>query len=191
MADSAHITEPAHEHTTTTQAHAAHGAGDPAAVNPMEVSGQMVVWTWIVFTIMLVVLYKVAWKPILAVLDKREKDIQDSIDNAVKVKEELDSIQEVRANTIAEADAKSKAVLEAARKGAHEQAQVIEGQAREEAQIITENAHREIETHRAAAEDTLRVESAHWARELAGKLIDENLDDEKNRALTDRLIKEL
>lgn len=191
MADSAHTTEHAHNPNELIETHAVHEQDPHAEVNPMEVSGQMVVWTWIVFAIMLAVLYKVAWKPILSVLDKREKDIQDSIDNAVKVREELDAIEDVRANTIAEADAKSKAVLEAARKGAHDQALVIEGKARDEALIITENAHREIETHRAAAEDTLRLESAQWARELAGKLINENLDDEKNRALTDKLIKEL
>ena len=191
MADSAQPTEHPRNLAETIEAHAVHAQDHHAEVNPMAVSGQMVIWTWVVFALVLIVLYKVAWKPILAVLDKREEDIQDSIDNAAKVKEELDSIEEVRAKTIADADAKSKAVLEAARKGAHEQAQVIEARAREEAQIMAENASREIQTSRAKAEDSLRVESAEWARELAGKLISANLDDEKNRALTDKLIQEL
>jgi F-type H+-transporting ATPase subunit b len=157
----------------------------------MEISGQMVVWTWVVFALMLLVLYKVAWKPILAALDAREKEIQDSIDHAEKVRQELAGIEDVRAKTIADADEKAKAVLDAARKGAQEQARIIEAKAREEAQIMAENAKREIDTSRAKAEDQLRIESAAWARELAGKLIEANLDDAKNRALTDRLIQEL
>ena len=56
---------------------------------------------------------------------------------------------------------------------------------------MTENAKREIDTSRAKAEDELRIQSAAWARELAARLIEANLDDEKNRALTDRLIQEL
>lgn len=191
MADSEHNTEPTHDLTPTTQAHTAPANDGHTEVNPMEISGQMVLWTWIVFAVMLVVLYKLAWKPILAALDAREKDIQDSIDHATELREELDDIENVRAKTIADADEKSRAVLEAARKGAKEQARIIEAQAREEAQIMAENASREIETSRARAEDALRIESAAWARELAGKLIDENLDDEKNRALTDQLIRDL
>ena len=179
--------EPTHGLTATTQVPAdAH-----AEVNPMEISGQMVVWTWVVFAIMLFVLYKVAWKPILARLDEREKDIQDSIDHANQLREELAGIEAVRTKTIAEADEKAKAILDAARKGAQEQARIIETKAREEAQIMVENAKREIDNSRAKAEDALRTESAAWARELAGRLLDANLDDEKNRALTDKLIQEL
>lgn len=191
MADSEQIPEPSHDLTATVPTHAVQGTADSGDINPLEISSQMVLWTWILFGVMLIVLYKVAWKPILGALDEREKGIQDTIDNAAKVREELDAIEETRAKIIAEADEKSKAVLEAARKGAREQAGLIESKAREEAQIITENASREIEISRARAEDALRRESAQWARELAGKLIDANLDDEKNRALTDRLIEEM
>jgi F-type H+-transporting ATPase subunit b len=191
MADPAHNTDAEYDFTATVETQDPHGGEAHGDINPMEISGQMVVWTWIVFAIMLLVLYKVAWKPILAVLDQREKDIQDSIDNAARIREEMDSIEEKRAQIIGAADDKSKAVLEAARKGAHEQARVIEAKAREEAQILMENATREIEIKRGKAEESLRTESAAWARELAGKLIDANLDDEKNRALSDKLIQEL
>lgn len=187
MADSAHSTETTHDLTATTTA----PHDDHAPANPLEVSGQMVLWTWILFAVMLVVLYRIAWKPILSTLDKREKDIQDSMDNAVRILEELDSIDAKRAEIIAKADEKSKAILEAARKGAQEQARTIEAKAHDAAQIQMENANREIESKRAKAAESLRVESAAWARELAGKLIEANLDSKKNRALTDKLIQEL
>ena len=191
MADPAHSTANEYDFTATTEPHAAHAGEGHGDTNPMEISGQMVIWTWVVFVLVLIVLNKVAWKPILSALDKREKDIQDSIDNAEHIRQELDGIEEKRAQIIGAADEKSKAVLEAARKGAQEQARTIEAKAREEVQILMENASREIEASRAKAEDSLRTESAAWARELAGKLIEANLDDDKNRALTDKLIQEL
>jgi F-type H+-transporting ATPase subunit b len=189
MADSAHKTEPSHDLVETIHAHTAHE--NHGEINPMEISGQMVIWTWVLFIITLGALYKVAWKPILGALDKREEEIQDSIDNAEVLRQEMAELEAVKAKQLAESDEQSKKILEKARKGAHEQAHLIEEKARDEASILTENAHRDIETSRALAEDSLRLESAAWARELAGKLIDENLDDEKNRALTDKLIAEL
>jgi F-type H+-transporting ATPase subunit b len=191
MADSAHKTEPTHDLTESTQAHIGQGQDSHVEINPMEISGQMVVWTWVLFFITLGALYKVAWKPILGALDKREEEIQESLDNAEVLREEMAALEAVKAKQLAEADEKSRRMLEAAKKGAQEHAHSIEEKARDEAAILTENAHRDIETSRALAEDSLRLESAAWARELAGKLIDENLDDDKNRALTDKLIGEL
>lgn len=191
MADSAHKTEPTHGLTESTQAHTAQVHDEHVEINPMEISGQMVVWTWVLFAITLGALYKIAWKPILSKLDEREQDIQESMDNAETLRQEMADLEAVKAQQLADADETSKKVLDTARRGALEQARLIEEKARDEAQILTENAHRDIETSRALAEDSLRIESAAWARDLAGKLIEENLDDDKNRALTDQLIEGL
>ena len=191
MADSAHKTEPTHDLVESTQAHSGQGHDAHAEINPMEISGQMVIWTWVLFFITLGALYKVAWKPILGALDKREEEIQESIDNAEVLRQEMAELEAVKAKQLAEADEQSKKILEIARMGAQEQAAAIEEKARDEAAILTENAHRDIDVSRALAEDELRIKSAEWARKLAAKLIDENLDDEKNRALTDKLIEEL
>ena len=185
MADNVH-SKPSASHESQVHVEQAHGAA-----SPIDVSPQMVGWTWIVFGLMVVVLYKIAWKPILAALDQREKDIQDSIDNTEKVREELAGIDQLRSETISEADEKSRSILDAARQGAQEQARVIETKAREDAQIIQENASRDIETARAKAEAALKLESGDWAVELAGKILGENLDNTKNRSLTDRLVEEL
>ena len=56
---------------------------------------------------------------------------------------------------------------------------------------MIENASREINAVRDKAQASLRRESAEVAIELAGKIIDENLDNEKNRALTEKLISEI
>ena len=71
MADSAHKTEVSHDPAETTQAHVGHGQDAHAEINPMEISGQMVVWTWVLFFIKLGALYKLAWKPILGAREKR------------------------------------------------------------------------------------------------------------------------
>ncbi|WP_372796266.1 F0F1 ATP synthase subunit B [Pontiella sp.] len=191
MADSAHNSEQSKGLAQVIESHAVHEGDHHGEVNPMEISGGMVIWTWVLFAITLLALYKIAWKPILGALDKREEEIQESIDNAEKLRREIDGLEAFKAEKIGQAEDEAKAIMETGRKAAHEQARVIQEKAQDEALILTENAHRDIESSRATAEEALRIESAQWARELAGKLIDANLDDEKNRALTDKLIQEL
>ena len=52
----------------------------------------MMIWAWITFGVLLFILYKVAWKPILSNIDKREKTIQESLDKAQKAQEEAESL---------------------------------------------------------------------------------------------------
>ena len=146
---------------------------------PTFVDGQMLILVWVVFGLMAAILGKLLWKPIIQALDDRAQKIDQSIDNAARIE------------IIAEADAKAKEIIETARRAAVDGARTIESKAREEAQIMIENASREINAVRDKAQASLRRESAEVAIELAGKIIDENLDNEKNRNLTEKLISEI
>lgn len=191
----------------TADAHGHESHGDPAhqahesvpasghdaqgEVNVAEIQGQMVIWTWVVFIVVAVVLYRVAWKPILAALAEREEKIQRALDDARTAREQVEQIEATRESLIAEADAKAKEIVAEARQGAVAAAQVIETKAREEAQILLENAQREIRTSLEKAEATLRQEMAEFAVLLSSKLVQENLDTPKNQALVNKLIEEL
>lgn len=172
------------------EAHAdPHGGGHPPG--PMDPSLPMFLWTLGTFTAMAFVLAKFAWKPILAGLEEREKDIRDSVDNADRIKEELASIDGKRSEILGAADDQAKSIVSRARRAGVEAERVIQEKAREEAAILLENARREIQTAQDKAAASLKRESVETAISLAGKLIGESLDDEKNRQLTDRLIGEL
>ena len=151
----------------------------------------IVILTWLAFVILLVILKKYAWQPILSALDAREAAIRKSIEDADRAKEELNKINETRAQMIAEAEHKAREMLEQARKAAVEAAKMIEQKARSEGQILVENALREIKAEKEKAQASFRSESVHLVVELASKLIQENLDTKKNRELVDKLVKEI
>ena len=166
--------------------------GDAHAQPPMiDVSVTMMIWTWAAFGILFFILYKKAFKPILAALDQREESIRKSVDEADEIKRTLEEIKSTQEGMLAEADAKAKDVVMQSRAAATEAARVIERKAKDDAQIVLENAQREIKTIRDKAEASLKRDSAEMAIALAGKIIAENLDDERNRNLTDKLISEL
>lgn len=169
----------------------ASGGGEGGDVNLVELNQQMAFWTWLTFALLLAVLYGFAWKPILAALEKRETDIRDAVENAERLKRETEQMHQAREKTIAEADQKAKDIVTAARAAALEASKVIQDKARDEAKIMLDNAQSDIEAAKAKAEFQLRREAADLVVRLGSVLIGENLDDPKNRALVDRLIKEM
>lgn len=151
----------------------------------------MVLLTWVTFFLLLAVLYKFAWKPILNILDEREESIRKSLEDVDRIKNELEGLDAKCTQLIAEADRKATEAIGRSRKAAKEAANIIENKARQEAQISLENALRDIKEETQKARVKLREESAQIAVGLAGKLIEENIDADKNRSLINSFIKKL
>ena len=184
------MADPIHpEAVSASLEHPAASAEGHGMPNPIQVSGPMMGLTWLTFGLLAAVLYKVAWKPILHALDKREADIRLALEEAQKTRAEYTRIEEKRRQLVDEADAKAKDIVNQARQAAVEAAAVIENKAREEAHILLENARREIRTAHQKALADLRQESADLAIGLSRKIIGESLDEKKSRDLVDRLIK--
>ena len=157
--------------------------------SPFTVDTQMIFLTWVTFILLLIILYKFAWKPLLMVLDNREKMIRQAVEDADKVKLEWQQIAQKQEQLIKEAENKAKDIIQQSRQAALEAAKIINDKAKEESKILIENAVREIKEESETAKAALKKTSAEVAVALAGKLINENLNDEKNRKLVDQLIK--
>lgn len=179
------------DHVETVAHTEAHGDGHHEAGSPMDVSGEMFVWTLGTFIVMGFLLTKLAWKPILQGLDEREQNIRDSVENAEKIQVELASIDGQRSEIISAADEKAKGIVERARRAGKEAERVLKDKAKEDATILVENAERQIRTARDKAAADLRRDSVDMTLELTGKLIGETMDDDRHRALTDKLISEM
>ena len=173
---------------------AAAAAADPLAhkqAGLLDLDLTVVVLTWGTFFLLLGILYKFAWKPILQGLEQREEGIRKAVEEAEKTHAEYEKIEETRKQLISEAQDKAKEIVEQSRKAAINAAKAIEQKTKEQAEIVLENAQREIRSEKEKAEASLKEESARIAVALAGKIIEENLDNERHKKLVDRLIKEI
>ncbi len=157
----------------------------------MDPHATMLILTWITFFALLAILQKFAWKPILNGLEKREEDIRKSIEYVDQLKNELAQIDNKRSQILTEAAHKAKEVVDQSRKAAIEAANTIQQKAREESKILVENAQREMKESIEKARADLKEETAHMVISLASKLIQENLDKEKNQKLVSQLIKQI
>ena len=172
-----------------TNVHAASPAEVESALLNPDVS--MVILTWVTFLVLSVVLYKFAWDPILKALDAREESLRRAVEDADRVKAELARMDEAYKQFIREAEIKAREIIDDARKAATRAAHAVEQRGKEEAGILLENARRDIQRETEKARTILREESARLAVDLAGKLIEKNLDTEGNRKLVRKLMVEV
>ena len=157
----------------------------------MQLNPGMTFWTIVTFVVVLVVLRLTAWKPILSIIEERERTIGDALDAAKKEREEAERAlaeqKEAIANArreAAELIRKNQAEVEAAREAALERAKA-------EADKLLADAQRTIAEERAKAVAEIRAVAVDLAIQAAGKLIEANLDEEKQRKLAEDFLQKL
>ena len=169
-----------------TQQEVSHG--QPSLFSP---EFNLIFLTWVTFFILLAVLYKFAWRPILTLLDQREENIRRSVEEAEKIRQEFLKIEETRKRILIEADTKAKDIVQQSRKSAINAAKVIDDKAKEEAQLLIENARTEIKAEFDRSRSILRRQSADLAVAFSQKLLKKELDEKRQSELLSELIKEV
>ena len=151
----------------------------------------LMVWTVVVFLFTLVVLRKIAWKPLLSALDAREKKIQDALEQAQRAQREAEeAIAENRRRTD-EAIRKSEAIFQQARQDAERTRQQLLEEAKSESRRLVEQGMRRLEAEQRAALQEIRQVAADLAIQAAGRLIQSSLTDQQQRELIDQFLREV
>ena len=165
---------------------AAAGHEEAAAANPLVVDPDLAIWTGIIFLVLLVVLGKFAWPPIVEALEQRERRIADQIAAAEAKHEEAKQILAQHEARLASAADEVRALLEEARRDAeHTKAQIV-AEARQAAQTEHDRALRDVQQATDVAMKQLAETSAVLAIQLASKVVQEEISP----AQQDRLVRE-
>jgi F-type H+-transporting ATPase subunit b len=151
----------------------------------------LIIWTIITFCLVLIILKKFAWGPLLEALDTREEGIKDALERADRAKEEAQEALQENQKLLDTARSEARQIVQDARGAADKVGQDIVDKAQEKSQQLEEQARRTIENEKQAALTALRQEVADLAVQAAGSIIDANLDTEQNRKLVDDLINKI
>ena len=149
----------------------------------LSVNPGLIIWTIVIFVLLLILLRKIAWTPLLGALNTREESIKNSLDNAEKLKKEAEELIEQNKKNLAEANAKSMEIINQAKEVANKLGDELKQKANEDAQKIIEQAKAEIEQQKNSAMDDLKDKISDIAIEAAEKIISESLDKEKQKKL--------
>jgi F-type H+-transporting ATPase subunit b len=152
----------------------------------------LILWQTFVFLLLVLLLAKFAWKPILGSLKEREESIQQALDSAENAKIEMAALKSDNEKLLREAREERDKILREAREAAnrlHDQAQA---DAKKNADKIIEDAKAIIQTEKNAALRDVKSQVAMFSLEIAEKLIKNNLKDDKaQRDLAETFIKDL
>ncbi len=150
-----------------------------------------VLWTLLVFGLVLFVLGKYAWGPVLSNLQAREKFIHDSLEQAKRDRDEAEARLREYHDKLVEARTEATEIVEEGRRDAEVVAQRVKDEAQSEAEKMLERAKREIDIARVTAVKELYTVSGNLATEIAGRIVGRELKSEDHERLIRDSIAEL
>jgi F-type H+-transporting ATPase subunit b len=152
----------------------------------------LIIWQLIIFVLLVFLLGKLAWKPILSSLKEREESIQSALDQAEKAKVEMAALKADNEKLLKEAREERDKILRDARTAANRMQEEAQAAAKKSADRIIEDAKAVIQTEKQNALRDVRAQVAAFSLDIAEKLIKKNLTDDKTqKELVDSLIKDL
>ena len=157
----------------------------------VEVNPGLIIWTVVTFLVLLFILKRVAWKPILSALDQRETAIKDSLEKAEKAKEEAQKVLQENQASLLKAEEESKKIIEQSRQYAEKLKDQMIKESKEQAQKIVDDASAQIDQKKEAAFNELKTKVAEIAIQAAEKILHENLNKDSNKKLVDRYIQDI
>lgn len=159
--------------------------------NLLAVHPGLTFWTIVTFIVAVVILRFTAWKPIVSMLDEREKTIREAIEGAKRERLEAERLLAEQKTAVADARReaaelirKNQADVEAAREKALEQAKA-------DADAMLVQARRTIDEERTKAVAELKLVAVDLALAAAGKLLEVNLDEQKQRKLAEDFLQKI
>jgi F-type H+-transporting ATPase subunit b len=170
---------------------AAMASGEEGATNPFAGDVGSAIWTLVIFILVVIILGKFAWGPILNVLRKREDFIQDSLAQAKRDREGAEARLKEYEERLAGAEAAATKIVDESRREAENVKRTIEADAKREANAMIERAKREIGIATNTATRELYDLSGKLATEIASRIIRKELSPQEHERLIADSIEEL
>ena len=185
--------------TTGHGAADAHGAeaghGKPSLI-PMkaeEIAEQapLAIWSFVVFVVLLGIVGKLAWNPIVQAMHDREHYMESCLHDTEKARNEAEGLLRQYKSEMASASEKIKALLDEARRDAQHTGDEIVRKAQTESELLQQRAHRDIAQARDEALIEIWSKAADMSVQVAGKVLQKNLSVEEQNRLVELSAAEL
>lgn len=150
-----------------------------------------VIVTLVVFGLVVGILGRYAWGPLLRTLAERERSIRESLEQAERQREEAEALLADYRRRLEQASHEAAAIVEEGRRDAEVLRRRVHEQAQREAQEMIARARREIQLATDAAVHSLYEQAADLAVTLAGQVLGRQLDPAAHRALLEQTLEEL
>jgi len=162
-----------------------------AAGSLTDVQPGLVFWTLVTFIIVLFVLRRVAWGPLLEAVNEREKQIQSSIEAAKKERAEAEKLLADQKASITQARQEAADMMRKSQVEMERFKEQVMAEARKKAEEEMESARKTIQEEKNKAIAEVKTIAVDLALQAAERLLSEKLDDKKHRQLAEQFIDQL
>lgn len=149
------------------------------------------IWTIVTFLVLVALLARFAWRPLLAALESRQAAIRKSLDDAQQARQELERINAESAEIVRKARVEADAIISAGRSDAERVRQELKQKAKAEADAVVRQAERQIQLETGRALQQIRNEAIDLSVAIASKLIGRNLSKEDNEKLIEETLRQV
>jgi len=162
-----------------------------AAGGITDINPGLTLWAAITFLVLLAVLSRVAWGPIVKMLADRERSIREAIESSKRERAEAEKLMADQKAALAAAHREAAELARRNQQEVEALRQELTARARKEADELVEGARRQIAEETAKAKAELRNQVVDLAIDAAARLVKANLDDRAQRALVEEYIAQL
>ena len=148
-------------------------------------------WTALTFLILIVVLGKFAWGPILQMLETREKTIAEAIESAKKERLAAEAASAEMKATLQRAQAESAELIRRNQQEVAAAKVELMAQAKKESDDLLQAARKTIEEEKRQALAELRAQTVDLAIDAANRLVQMNMDEKKQKQLVEEYLSQL
>jgi len=159
--------------------------------SPFDINSGVIIWTVVIFVILLGLLYRLGYPALLKMVEERERRIQKQLEDAEKANAEAQRLLEEHKKQIAAARHEAQEILAKAKTVSQKERETLLAKAREEYDALLSRARKDIEAEKDKAILALRREAVELSIAAASRVIEANLDTEANRKLVTEFLDSL
>jgi F-type H+-transporting ATPase subunit b len=149
------------------------------------------IWTIVTFLVLVGLLARFAWRPLMEALEQRQTTIAKSLEDARRAQQELERLQRESVQMMASARAEAEAIVSRSRSDAEALREELKQKSRAEAAGIVKNAERQIQLETARAVQQIRQEAVDLSIAIASKILRRQVSKEDNEGLIEETLKQV
>ena len=149
------------------------------------------IWTILTFLVLVGLLAKFAWGPLLEALERRRAAIAKSLEDAQKARQELERLQRESAEMLRQARVEAESIVSRSRSDAEALREELKQKSRAEAAAIVKNAEKQIQMETARAVQQIRNETVDLSVAIASKILKRQVSKEDHEGLIEDTLKQV
>ena len=157
----------------------------------LRVDPGLMLWTIITFIVLVLIMWKAAWRPIVDALDARAEKIRFDIDNAERTRQEAEKLLSQHKAMMDNARNEASQVIAKGREEAEKMKAEIVEKAATESRTIADRAKKEIDLAKDKALLDIKTEVVLLSTEFASKIINKNIKPEDQKALVEEALNKI